>query len=119
MGLYGAAALLLSLYLWLVILWDVGGGYNKFDLNESRVSIFRWGFPGKNRKIELTCKAADVKSIRVDVKEGINPKRALYLRVKGMRDIPLTRVGQPMTLDELENQGATLARFLGVPLEGI
>jgi hypothetical protein len=119
MGLYGAAALLLSLYLWLVILWDVGGGYNKFDLNESRVSIFRWGFPGKNRKIELDCKAADVKSIRVDVKEGINPKRALYLRVKGMRDIPLTRVGQPMTLDELETQGATLARFLGVPLEGI
>jgi len=119
MGLYGGAALLLSLYLWLVITWDVGGGYNEFDLANDRVSIFRWGFPGQNRKIEVKCKATAVKSVRVDVKEGINPKRALYLRVKGMRDVPLTRVGQPMTLDEIETQGATLARFLGVPLEGI
>ncbi|MGD1902820.1 MAG: photosystem I assembly protein Ycf4 [Geitlerinemataceae cyanobacterium] len=119
MGLYGGAALLLSLYLWLAISWDIGGGYNEFDLAGDRVVIFRWGFPGKNRRIELNCKASGVKSVRVDVKEGINPKRALYLRVKGMRDIPLTRVGQPMTLDEIETQGATLARFLGVPLEGI
>jgi hypothetical protein len=28
-------------------------------------------------------------------------------------------VGQPMALSELENQGAELARFLGVPLEGL
>jgi DNA mismatch repair protein MutH len=55
----------------------------------------------------------------VELKEGLNPKRALYLRVKGMRDIPLTRVGRPIALSELENQGASLARFLEVPLEGL
>jgi len=119
MGLYGTAALLLSSYLWLVIVWDVGGGYNEFDLDRGQVRIFRWGFPGKNRQIEITCTVDAVKAVRVDVKEGINPKRALYLRVKGMRDIPLTRVGQPMALSELETQGAELARFLEVPLEGI
>jgi len=28
-------------------------------------------------------------------------------------------VGQPLSLSELENQGAELARFLAVPLEGM
>ncbi|MBP0003384.1 MAG: photosystem I assembly protein Ycf4 [Cyanobacteria bacterium SBC] len=119
MGLYGGAALLLSLYLWLVIGWDIGGGYNQFDLETGKIEIFRWGFPGKNRRIDVSCKVDDVKSIRVEIKDGINPKRVLYLRVKGMRDIPLTRVGQPLALAEIENQGAQLARFLSVPLEGL
>lgn len=119
MGFYGVAGTLLSLYLWLTILWDVGGGYNEFDRQSGQVKIFRWGFPGKNRKIELTCKTEDVQSVKVELREGLNPKRSLYLRVKGKRDIPLTRVGQPLSLAELENQGAELARFLGVPLEGL
>ncbi len=119
MGFYGLAGTLFGLYLWLTILWDVGGGYNEFDKQAGRVNIFRWGFPGKNRKIELTCKTGDIQSVRVEIREGLNPKRALYLRVKGMRDIPLTRVGQPLALSELENEGAELARFLGVPLEGL
>lgn len=119
MGLYGTAGLLLSLYLWLTVLWDVGGGYNEFNKQTGEIRIFRWGFPGKNRRIELTYKTADVQSVRVDIKEGLNPRRALYLRLKGKKDIPLTRVGQPLPLSELENQGAELARFLGVPLEGL
>lgn len=119
MGLYGTAGLLLSLYLWLTVLWDIGGGYNEFNKQTGEIRIFRWGFPGKNRRIDLTYKTADVQSVRVDIKEGLNPRRALYLRLKGKKDIPLTRVGQPLPLSELENQGAELARFLGVPLEGL
>jgi hypothetical protein len=30
MGFYGAAGILLALYLWLSIAWDLGGGYKKF-----------------------------------------------------------------------------------------
>ncbi|HEY9663475.1 MAG TPA: photosystem I assembly protein Ycf4 [Allocoleopsis sp.] len=119
MGLYGVAGLLLALYLWLVILWDVGGGYNEFNQDTGKAQIFRWGFPGKNRRIEVTHKLEDVQAVRVDIKEGLNPKRALYLRIKGKGELPLTRVGQPLPLSELENQGAELARFLGVPLEGL
>lgn len=119
MGFYGTAGLLLAIYLWLVVIWDVGGGYNEFNKETGLVKIFRWGFPGKNRRIEFSCRTQDVQSIRVDIKEGLNPRRALYLRVKDRRDVPLTRVGQPLSLLELENQGAELARFLGVPLEGL
>lgn len=119
MGFYGVAALLLATYLWGVILLDVGGGYNEFDRQTGQVSLFRWGFPGKNRRIEVTHKLEDVQAIRVEIRDGLNPKRALYLRIKGKGDLPLTRVGQPLPLEQLENQGAELARFLEVPLEGL
>lgn len=119
MGLYGSAGVLLALYLWLVMLWDVGGGYNDFNQETGSIKIFRWGFPGKNRRIEIDSRIQDVQSVRIDIKEGLNPRRAIYLRVKGRRDIPLTRVGQPLSLTELETTGAELARFLGVSLEGL
>ena len=118
-GFYGLAGTLLATYLWLAIALDIGGGYNEFNQETGYVKIFRWGFPGKNRQIELSCRTEDVQSIRVEIREGLNPRRSLYLRIKGRRDVPLTRVGQPMSLTELENQGAELARFLGVPLEGL
>lgn len=119
MGFYGFAGLLLALYLWMIVILDVGGGYNEFDKETGKIKIFRWGFLGKNRRIEVDCRMQDVQAVRVEIKEGLNPRRSLYLRVKGRRNMPLTRVGQPMSLAELENQGATLARFLGVPLEGL
>lgn len=119
MSLYGIAAVLLALYLWLTILWDVGGGYNEFNRETGKVQIFRLGFPGKNRKIDITYPLDEVQSVSVDIKEGLNPRRALYLNVKGRNPIPLTRVGQPMSLSEIENEAAELARFMGVPLEGL
>lgn len=118
-GFYGIAGSLLALYLWLVIFWDVGGGYNEFDLKSDRVRIFRWGFPGKNRRVEISCRPNDVQSIRILLREGLNPKRALYLRIKGRGDIPLTPVGQPPPLAKLEDQGTEIARFLEVPIEGL
>lgn len=119
MGFYGTAGLLLSVYLWLLIVWNVGGGYNEFNAETGKLKIFRWGYPGKNRQVELENRLDEVQSVRVDIKEGLNPRRALYLRLKGKGDIPLTRVGQPLSLTALESQGAELARFLNVPLEGL
>jgi hypothetical protein len=119
MGLYGIAALALSTFLWLSIKWDVGGGYNEFNQETRKVTVFRWGFPGKNRQITLSYDFDDIQAIRIEVREGLNPKRVLYLKIRGKGQIPLTRVGQPLPLSELENQGAQFARFLGVPLEGL
>ncbi|MGK7943503.1 MAG: photosystem I assembly protein Ycf4 [Microcystaceae cyanobacterium] len=116
---YGVAGTLVALYLFLSLLLNIGGGYNEFNKETGKLTIFRWGFPGKNRKIELICDLKDVQSVKADIKEGLSPKRALYLKVKQRRDIPLTRVGQPLPLSELENEGAQLARFLAVPLEGL
>ena len=51
MAFYGSAALMISFYIFLTILWDVGGGYNEFNKEEKLVRIVRKGFPGKNRNI--------------------------------------------------------------------
>lgn len=119
LSFYGVAGSLVSLYLWAAIALDIGGGYNEFNKETGKIAIFRWGFPGKNRKIEFTCSIEDVQAIRAVIKEGLSPKRELYLKIKQRRDLPLTRAGQPIALSDLENQGAELARFLEVPLEGL
>lgn len=116
---YGVAGTTLTTYIWLTMIWNIGGGYNEFNKETGKITIFRWGFPGKNRRIEITYPLEEAKSIRAEIKEGINPKRALYLSCKQRQDIPLTRVGEPLPISELENQGAQLARFLEVPLEGL
>ncbi len=119
MGFYGTAAIALATYQWLLVLWDVGGGYNEFNRETGEACILRRGFPGKDRQIELRYPLDDLQSIRVDIREGLNPRRSLFLKVKGKGEIRLTRIGQPLSLAELENQGAELARFLTVPVEGL
>jgi Ycf4 len=116
---YGVAGILLASYLWLMITLNVGSGYNEFDKQKGKVTIYRSGFLGKNRKVELVYDLDDIQAVRAEIKEGLSPKRALYLRVKPKRDIPLSPIGEPMALSKLENQGAELARFLTVPLEGL
>jgi hypothetical protein len=116
MGLYGVAAVLLALYLWTVIVLDVGAGSNSFDRSSGEAVISRRGF---RQTIAVALPLRDIQAVKVEIREGLSPRRRLALRVQGRRDLPLTRVGEPMPLAELERSGAELARFLGVPLEGV
>lgn len=118
MTFYGSIGIFLSLFLWLTIIWNIGAGYNEFNKDEGIVKIFRLGFPGKNRQICLQFNIKEIKSIKIDIKEGLNPRREIYLCTKDKRIIPLTRVGQPLLLSEVEEQAAEIARFLDVILEG-
>lgn len=119
MCFYGTLGLILGLYIWLIILWNLGQGFNEFNLQTGQVRIFRWGFPGKNRRIDLQYPIQDIQSIRVEIEEGLNPKRVIYLRLRGNREIPLTRAGQPVSIQEIETQAAELAKLLQVSLEGM
>jgi hypothetical protein len=118
MSFYGSLGFLLSLYWWLLIFWNVGGGFNEFNKREGFIRLFRWGYPGKNRKIDLYYSLKDVEAIRVEFKEGLDAQRTIYLKLKGKREIPLTGIGQPMTIREIEKQASELANFLQVSLEG-
>ena len=119
MSFYGILAISLSIYIGLTILWDIGGGYNEFNKKDQLVRIVRNGFPGKNKQILLVYSWKNIKSIRLSVQDGINPKRVVYLCTKDQRQIPLTPVEQPRSLADLETQASELARFLDVSLEGI
>jgi hypothetical protein len=116
---YGIGGLFLSIYLWCVIFWGIGSGYNEFDRQEGVISIFRWGFPGKNRRIRIRCLVEDVQAIRLEINENLGSRRVISIRLKGQQDIPLTQVGESLTLSQMEEKAAQLARFLRVPIEGI
>nr|YP_010043500.1 photosystem I assembly protein Ycf4 [Artocarpus camansi]YP_010224137.1 photosystem I assembly proteinYcf4 [Artocarpus altilis]QPD06820.1 photosystem I assembly protein Ycf4 [Artocarpus camansi]QSV10747.1 photosystem I assembly proteinYcf4 [Artocarpus altilis]UCS08053.1 photosystem I assembly proteinYcf4 [Artocarpus altilis] len=117
MSFYGIAGLFISSYLWCTILWNVGSGYDRFDIKEGIVCIFRWGFPGKNRRIFLRFLMKDIQSISIEVKEGIYARRVLYMKIRGQGSIPLTRTDENLTLREIEQKAAELAYFLRVPIE--
>lgn len=119
MSFYGSLGFLLSLYWWFLIFWNVGGGFNEFNKKDGLIRIFRWGYPGKTRKIDLTYSLKDVEAIKVELKQGLDPQRTIYLRLKGNREIPLTGIGQPLTLKDIEKQASELANFLQVSLEGL
>lgn len=118
-GFYGLAALLIGAYLWVAIALNVGAGYNEFDKDKGMVRIFRWGYPGKNRRVEVSSRLTDIQAVRVNIRGGLNPQRSLYLKIKGRNDVPLTRVGQPLPISVVEGQAAEIARFLEVPMEGL
>lgn len=102
MSFYGIAGLFISSYLWCTISWNVGSGYDRFDRKEGIVCIFRWGFPGKNRRIFLRFRMKDIQSIRIEVKEGISARRVLYMEIKGQGAVPLTRTDENLTPREIE-----------------
>ena len=118
MCFYGIAGLFLGFYPWCTVFRNVGSGYNFFDKREGIFSIFRWGFPGRNRRICIRFVLKDVEAVGLEIREGLYPRRILYLRVRGRQNIPLTRIGEDLTLGEMEEEAAELARFLRVSIEG-
>jgi hypothetical protein len=118
MTFYGLTGILLSIFLIINIYFNVGGGYNKFDKINEYVEIFRLGFPIQIREVYLKYSFKEIRAIKLSIQEGLNPKREIYLCTKDRRQIPLTRVGEPLLLSSIEEEAVDLASFLNVPLEG-
>lgn len=118
MTFYGTIGLCLSLFLASCFFLNVGGGYNKYNSETGDICIFRIGFPFINNEIYLKYKFKDIESIQLSIIDGLNPKREIYLCTKDNRKIPLTRVGEPLLLSQIEEEAVSLANFLNVSLEG-
>lgn len=119
MTFYGTLGIFISIFLWYTIILNIGSGYNEFNNKTNVVTIFRLGFPGKNRFLKLEYKINDITSIKIVIEEKLLTKREIYLKMKDKREIPLTKVGEIISVLELENQAVELAKFLGVKIEGI
>ena len=113
LAFYGFLGLSFSFHLWFTLYWKIGGGFNEFNKKDQYVRIFRWGRPGKNRRIDLKYTNDLIEAIKVE----LSPRPALFLRVKGEKNIPLTRIGDFIPLEELEAQAAELTSFMQIPLE--
>ncbi|KAB2049047.1 hypothetical protein ES319_A13G150700v1, partial [Gossypium barbadense] len=113
---YRITGLFISSYLWCIIFWNVGSGYDRFDRKEGIVCIFRWGFLGKNRCIFLQFLMKDIQSIRIEFKEGIYAHHFLYMEIRGQGAAPL-RIDENLTPREIEQKAVKLAYFLCVLIE--
>ncbi len=117
MGAYGLLANLLNIYLWYLVYINFGSGYNKFDKELKIVEIKRKGI---FKDVEVNLKFDEIKSVKLDISEGFNPRRRIGLVLKGRRKIlPLTGAGELKPLLQVEEEGARLAKFLSVNLEGL
>uniref|UniRef100_UPI0030FE9216 photosystem I assembly protein Ycf4 n=1 Tax=Cyathodium cavernarum TaxID=351593 RepID=UPI0030FE9216 len=119
MCFYGIAGSFISFYLWFTIFLNVGSGYNEFDKQKGLFYIFRWGFPGQNRRVSIQFPIRDIQAIRMEVQEGFLSRRILYMRMKSQQSIPLGGIEEYLTLKEMEDKAAELARSPKVPIEGI
>jgi hypothetical protein len=117
MTFYGSIGIFISIFLVANVLFNIGGGFNKYDKNKSKIEIFRLGFPLQTREIYIAYDFKDIRSIKLSIQEGLNPKREIYLCTKDQRQIPLTRVGEPLLLSSIEEEAVELSLFLNVPLE--
>ena len=115
MGVYGIIASALAVYLWRLISIDYGAGNNLFDRQQGLLIISRQGFL---KEINIKIPLEEIKAVKLDAREGVNSRRRLCLRIQGKKDLPISKVGSPQPLLELEDEGAELAKFLGVSLEG-
>jgi hypothetical protein len=113
LSFYGFLGVAFSFHLFFALFWEIGGGFNEINKKEKSVRIFRWGRPGKNRRIDIKYSNELMNAIKIE----LSPKPALFLCLKGDKKIPLTRIGELPPLEDLETQAAELTSLLQVPLE--
>ena len=116
MGFYGLLGTFFAVYIWALIRVDYGSGINRFDKGTGQLTVSRQGF---FKKIMVEVPIDDIQAVKLEVREGFNPRRRICLRLLGRKDLPISEVGGPQPLLVLERQGAEIARFLKVNLEGI
>lgn len=105
---YGLIALGFCVYLTLIMGLNIGSGWNIFDAQNQYVRIFRWGFPGKHRRIDLCYSLGNVLAIEVQ-KQASGGQ--LYLALKDQRQIPFcSAVG--MGFEPMEALATDLGQFL-------
>lgn len=114
---YGSVGVILGTFLCFTVWWDVGFGYNDYDKNLAQILLYRKGFPGKNREVKLVFGFEEVNSIKIRIRDGLNPRRQLLLCLTDGREIPLTAAGQLFSLTKVEAEAVNLAKFLNVYLE--
>lgn len=119
---YGLTCAGFCVYLVFLMLLNVGGGWNIFDTEKQNVRIFRWGFPGKNRRVDLNYGLNNVNSLVWDqtasnrVQPGGGDTMFLGLDLNDQREIPFCSIGGSKW-EQTERLVSDLGQFLDKPVK--
>jgi hypothetical protein len=118
---YGTSSILLSFLILTLSIFNMGSGTNVYDLESSVVRLSRRGFPQfditkglKQNNIYLVYSFSDLKNIELNIFDGLNPKRILYLNLKDGRKIPLIPSNEFLNLSLLEKRAIFIAKLLKI-----
>jgi hypothetical protein len=87
---YGSIFLIFSLYLWLILYWNVGFGYTQCDYHT--ISVCQRWFPGQNGVTQFSLPTDEIDSVVLELYtlENItNSQRKVYLTTKNGKKIPI------------------------------
>ena len=124
---YGACALLISFVISFLLLFDLGAGNNEIFIKEKRISLSRKNFPSyesiekkipfRQEHLYLVYKFEEINFLELEIINGINPKRIIYLILKDGRRIPLTPTNGIEDLAQIELKTIYLAKLMGVSIK--
>jgi hypothetical protein len=124
---YGACAVLISFIISFLLIFDLGSGNNEIFIKEKRISLSRKNFPNyqllenkipfKQEHLYLVYKFSEIGSLELEIINGINPKRIIYLILKDGRRIPLTPANGIENLAQIELKTIYLAKLIGVNIK--
>lgn len=114
---YGFLAILISLFLIVNIILNVGSGYNEFSKEDELVRLVRRSLSPKQELVFLTYPLNSIKKIKVEFKQGLNPRNNILLILKDQREIPLYPAQKYIAISEIEQKAIELSEFLSLPLE--
>nr|YP_010514482.1 photosystem I assembly protein Ycf4 [Coursetia rostrata]UXL86135.1 photosystem I assembly protein Ycf4 [Coursetia rostrata] len=120
---YSIMFLFLSISWWLLIFWNVGSGYDLFDIKTRTVIFFRYGFPGKNRRIFTKVLFDDIQAIIVQSKVGDSKEGkylrggVLYIQTREQGAFALSPIDDYWDSSKVAQKAMELCRILRVPIE--
>jgi hypothetical protein len=117
MCFYGIAGMFVGTYLGCAIVLNVGAGYNEIDCKEGIVTLFRWGFPGQNRKIRVRFLIRDIERIIIYSQNRFSSRANIALELQNGIQIPFYSNIESWTVQKIEEEAAQLAQWLQVPLD--
>jgi len=124
---YGTCAILISFVISFLLIFDLGSGNNEIFVKEKRISLSRKNFPNyrplenkipfTQEHLYLVYKFSEINCLELEIINGINPKRIIYLLLKDGRRIPLTPANRIEDLDQIELKTIYLAKLVGVTIK--
>lgn len=116
MSFYGFAGWMLASYLACTMAWNVGAGYNEIDYGRGVIIVFRWGFPGSNRRLRFRVLLRDVEAVVVCAQKSWWARPKVFLQLHNGQRCPWELEPSTASIDRWEGEAASLAHALRVPL---